>query len=96
MSFQGTYCIDTGSDMDISPQIEIFAKEVICRVYQQKLGNIILGIKGAYPDKHIQLSLREFPECANMCIKVKIIFCSLISVSKFPFVNISVAVIHQL
>ena len=34
---------DTGSERDISPQIQIFAEETICRVYQ-KFGHIILGI----------------------------------------------------
>ena len=36
--------INTGSDTGISPQIDIFNKEVICRVYQQKFGHIILAI----------------------------------------------------
>ena len=39
---------DTGPDTDISlpisPQIEVFAKEAIRRVYQQEQGYIILGI----------------------------------------------------
>ena len=48
MTFQADTGSDTGSDTDISPHIsqliEIFAKEAICRVYQQTFGHIILGI----------------------------------------------------
>ena len=53
MIFQSTHVgTDTGSDTGsytdisshISPQIEILDKEAIYRVYQQKFGNIILGI----------------------------------------------------
>ena len=45
MLFMGS---DTGSDTDVSPhinpQIDVFTKEAICRVYQQKFGHIIQRI----------------------------------------------------
>ena len=34
--------------------------------------NVNFHFKGVYPDKYMQLLHREFPECGNMCIKVKI------------------------
>ena len=56
---------DTGSDTDISPhislQIEPFAKEAICRVYQQKFGHILQRIGLIYwTQKETQSTFTNF------------------------------------
>ena len=62
------------SDMHNGPQIDISAKEAICRVYQQKFGHIILGI--LKKKKFISLiigSCRSRPSYMNLTILTNII-----------------------